>query len=492
MSYKLDSVKAYFQPALRPNMVPQPAKEGKNRAPVYKISPVQFERIRHDMKSWRDASVEAEQPWYPHRVRQQRMYLDTILNEHVEACINRRKNLTLLRKFKVCDAEGNVNEEVTNLLKKTWFRTFQSYVLDAKLHGYNLITLGDIVNDEFPNISFVQRQNVSPDRMVVSKLVYSLTGEPFLDPEYLIDGKKPYDWSVYVTTPTETGASPCGYGLLYKIAKAEIILRNNTGQNADYNELFGQPIRKGKTAKTGPDRDDFENALRSMGSSAYILLDGVTDEVDLVTASGTGTAHQTYANLEERLEKKISKVLLGHADAMDSTPGKLGGDQGGKESPAASALLDVQTDDGEFIMPVVNEQLLPKMRNLGFNIPLGLKFEYINDAEKEEFRKKEDESNKVTVEIMQGMKNAGGDLSDETWQWFEDRTGIPGVRKAKPELPKMESYLGGPSTEDDGMEEEKENAEKEAELKGKLSKATGFKRDQIKAQLDRIQKKRKR
>ena len=61
------------------------------------IAPYQFTRIKQDVQLWRDAITEAELAWYPHRVKMQRIFMDTILNGHVLACLNKRKNLTLLK-----------------------------------------------------------------------------------------------------------------------------------------------------------------------------------------------------------------------------------------------------------------------------------------------------------------------------------------------------------------------------------------------------------
>ena len=428
MGNRLQEVKNYFnKPAAVSPLAPAP----KKGYPRFAISPVQFERIRHDVQMWREAIQEAENALYPQRVRMQRIYQDTILNDHVDACIRRRRNLTLLRKFKMCDEQGNVNEEVTKLFKSSWFRNFQSYCLDALFTGYNLISLGDLVKDSFPNLSFVKRQHVSPDRLVVTNFLYSLTGEKFLEP--------PYDkWYIYVKTPTETGASPCGYGLLYKIARTEILLRNNLGQNADYNEVFGQPIRKATTTKQDSERDVLEEALRTMGSNPYIILDDGADTLELVTQGGGATAYMTYENLEKRCEAKISKVILGHADALDSTPGKLGSVEGEK-SPAMIALMDTQSEDADFLQPIINEELIPRMRELGIGIPDNLHFEYENDDEKESFRAKEDQSNKVTAEIAQTM-NSAGLLMDA--KYFEERTGIPTKKK---EEPKPVLPPGGPA-----------------------------------------------
>jgi phage gp29-like protein len=401
---------------------------------TYAISPVQFARIRHDIGMWRKAIDEAEQAYYPHRVKMQRIFQDTILNEHVIACMERRKDLTLLRDFKICDDAGNESDELKQLFRNfqnsvigpnntaSWFDDFMSYSLDATGFGYSLISLGDVENNAFTDLSIIPRQNVSPDRFVVGSIPYQIDGKRFLEDPFV-------DWHIYVPTSSRLGKSKCGYGYLYEIAKAEILIRNNTAHNADYNELFGQPIRKGTTTKTDEaERMRFEQALANMGSTAYILLDDGQDNIELVEAKNSGTTYNTYADFEKRNEQKISKVILGHADALDSIPGKLGGGQG-DESPVEKALRDKQVKDGILIENVVNSQLFPRMRKHGFKIPLNYHFEFKNDQEKEEFRRREDDSNTKTAQLFKTIADAGGQLDEKTWKYFSDRTGIPVTMK---------------------------------------------------------------
>lgn len=391
------------------------------------ITPVQLQRIRHDIQLWREAIQEAEQAWYPHRVRMQRMFIDTVLNGHVSACMNRRKNLTLLKDFKLCNEAGEEDENWTKILKKNWFSLYCNYVLDAQFYGYSLISLGDLINDEFPKLTTIRRFNVSPDRLNVTSYVYALSGAPFMEDPYRV-------WNIWVPTSTDIGVSLCGYGLLYKVAMYEIICRNVLGFNMDATELYGMPIRKGKTMKTNEDeRAMFENALAQMGSAGYILLDSM-DELDFVESNTGTTGYMIYDNLEQRCEKKISKIILGHADALDSTPGKLGATEG-HDSPTAMALRDIQAIDTRFLENNVNTELLPRLRELGIAIPDDLCFQLKNDEEREYMRTREDASNKVTAEIAQTMKNAGLQMDAK---YFEERTGIPTEA-----VPVSEPTIGG-------------------------------------------------
>ena len=181
-----------------------------------------------------------------------------------------------------------------------------------------------------------------------------------------------------------------------------------------------------------------------MGSAGWAIIDPM-DEIQFLENSMSGTGYKSYESLEQRCEKKVSKIVLGHEDAISSTPGKLGSGQG-DENPVAVALRDKQVKDGKFIERMVNNQLIPKMRALGFKIPEGVRFEYKNDAEKELFREREDASNKVTAEIAQVMKNAGLKMDPK---YFEERTGITTSEAEVPE-----------SMEPEEQQEEKEQIEK--------------------------------
>jgi hypothetical protein len=389
------------------------------------ITPVQLQRIRHDVQMWRDAVKEAEQAWYPHRVRMQRMFNDTILNGHVYSCLKRRKDLTLLRDWEFKNAKDEVNEDVNQLFNKKWFANLLEYAIEAKFFGYSLITLGDFENDNFPELSIIRRFNISPDRLNVTSYVYSLSGAQFLEEPYA-------DWHVWVDTPTDVGIAKVGYGLLYYVAIYEIICRNVLGFNTDAAELYGMPIRKGKTTKTNEDeRAAFESALANMGSAGYILTD-LMDEVELVETKGSGQGFKIYESLELRCEKKISKIILGHADALDSIPGKLG--NSGEKSPVQVALDDTAAVDAAFLEDVVNDVLLPKLRKIGMAIPDDVKFCFSNNHELVEQRKNEDANNKLTADIALAMKNAGLEMDAK---YFEERTGIPTLKVEAPAVPKQ-------------------------------------------------------
>jgi phage gp29-like protein len=422
----LRDIKNYYFPINEPLMSGSTGTQKNNAySPNNYIAPVQFQRLKVDIKSLNDGISEAELAFYPHRVKLQRIYQDTIRNGQVHSALQRCKDLTLLKDFHITNGT-TTDEKATELLKKEWFHNLLNYCLDAKFFGYTLVGLGEIIDNEFPKLQLIKRWNVNPGtytmKPYLNSYVYSLSGINFLDPSILdSDGNSYYDWTIYVTTPTETGASPCGYGLLYKIAYYEILLRNNMGFNATANERFGMPIIWAKTTKTDEagERSEFQSMVNNIGAAGGIVTDPM-DEIEFIESAKGGKGADMYGNFDERMNKMINKIIFGHADAMDSQTGKLGGEDAAKESIEA-----VENAQNRWITSVVNTEILPKLINLGFPIPIGYKFEILNNGEADEQRMREDNNNKLTSEIVVNLKNAGYEVDEN---YITERMGIPVVK----------------------------------------------------------------
>lgn len=389
------------------------------------VFPASLERCRKDLGDWKDAITQAEDAWLPYRTPMQNMYEVTVLNEHLSACMERRKDLTLLREFAILNANGERDKKWTEYFQKTWFaQNVLNFVLDAQAYGYNLISIGDIKDSVPVNPTIIQRRFISPDRHMVSPFEYNPTGVDFRDEPYA-------RWHIWVPTLPTNGISNCGYGLLYNAAKSEIYLRNNLAFNQSFIQMFAQPYRVLKTAKTeGPERDQAQAALEAMGDAGYIMLD-LMDELNFLSDGAGGNGYKSYNDFEHRLESKISKLWLGHADAIDSVPGKLGSQQpsvaGGRTNdmsamtPVAKALRDKQCKDAQFVTPIVNESVIPKLRALGIDIPHGHHFKFLNDAEERDVQEQDIRQKQAVATLAKTMADAGLKMSAE---YFKEQTGV--------------------------------------------------------------------
>ncbi len=367
------------------------------------LIPIQLPRIRQDIGNWRDGLTEAENAWFPYRVILQQMYIDTVNDGHARACVEKRKNLILKKEFALMDDDKNIDEKWTKWLDRKWFIEYLNHVMDAIFYGYSLISLGDIINDEFPMLSTIRRWNISPDRLNVASVTYNPNGVMFLEGEV-------EPWHIWIKTPSDIGVSNCGYGLLYPISYAAIQIRNNTSYNASYNELFGMPIKVIKSNSSNEtERQEMFNDLQKMGAAGGVILK-LEDTLELIEAK-SGSGYKSYADFETRMQKLISKVALGHSDALEPTVGKgLGGQTANKDgsslTPAQIALDEIESKDSHFVEGYVNE-LLHKARNLGISIPTNLHFEFINNDEEEEQQKKRNDMALVISEIAANFAKAG-------------------------------------------------------------------------------------
>ena len=394
------------------------------------IAPIQFSRYAHDVQMWRDCITEMENPIYPFRTKTQRMYMDTVINPYILALLDRCREVSLQRDlyvYQIKDGKKVISEELSeNLEHQDWFKTYMNYVLEAYWYGYSLISLGDFEDGGFPNISCIQRENVRTDTMnegvILNALVYNLGGIR-VDTDDIVGL-----CNHYIPTKSSRGVSNCGYGLLYPISYNEIHIRHIVEWNVDNIEMYGMPIRKGSTNKTGDERKKFEMFLKNAASNAYILLDKSTqDDVEFVKSDGGGTGWKSYQDLERRLKGVCSQLVLGHEDAMSSSAGKLGGHQsankdGFNESLIQQAINSKQITYGNFICNSINHTFAPKMRKLGSVvgskfmknlIPDGYFFGLQNDKEEEEVKRRVNSFRNNVSTWVGTLNSAGWDVDKE-------------------------------------------------------------------------------
>jgi hypothetical protein len=388
------------------------------------VIPIALGRIVQTIGNWRDGVKEAEQAYYPYRVKMQQLYNDMQDEMHLAACVERRMDLTLMRDYSLVNANDKENPEWTKWLKETtWFTDYQRYGLTALYRGYALVSLGDIVDNQLPELKLIEHSVISPDRKYVGAVIYDPTGISWQD--------EPYNkWHIYFDTPPDIGRGACGYGIFHKCAVPAIILRNNLSDFATFNQRYGMPILRGKTDKTDDERTNFFNELKNMGAAGTVVTDTL-DEIEFIDNKAGGNGFKTYTELAALCQRMISKYILGHSDAIDSIPKRSGASEGNGQTPTtpvSEALSNIRSKDGKYIEPF-NNKLLDLLRYHGVSIPKDLKFKYKNDDEIEEAKSRKNQTNKTIADTAKVMKDAG--LQPDA-KWFEKETGIPCTPIATP------------------------------------------------------------
>ena len=309
--------------------------------------PTQLYRSRQDISQWRAALTSAESIYSPQRYLLYRCYNDIVLDAHLTAAINQRKNLTLSKEFEV-KVNDEEDEELCKLIKTKWFRDFLDYSLDSIFYGYSLIQFDSLVEDTFKAVELIPREYVKPEFHIVTNSYADLEGADYLENPYK-------NWCIGVGRERDLG-------LLMKAAPLVIWKKNALGAWAEYAEVFGVPLRIGKTnVRDEETRANMEGFLKNLGTSSYGVFD--TDDLIEIVDSGKSDAYQVFDMMIARCNSEISKLILGQTATMDEKSFV------GSAEVQERVLKNVAFNDEFFIEGVLNYQLVPMMQRLGIFPP---------------------------------------------------------------------------------------------------------------------------
>ena len=325
------------------------------------IAPIQAQiyRISQDIGKWRTALTAAENVNNPQRYWLYQTYNDVILDAHTTACIQQRKNLTLSRNFCVINKDKSENEQLTEMLESQWFRDFLDLSLDSMFWGYSLIQFDSLVNDNFNEVNLVPRQFVKPEFSIVTKNWGDTVGINYKEAPY-------NEFCIGVGKPRDLG-------LLNKVAPLVIWKKNALSAWAQHQEIFGSPIRIGKTSsRDKKTTDNMDNMLKNMGVAAWGRFD-TSDIIELIE-SNKADAYMVFDMMIERCNSEIAKLILGQTGTTAEKSFV------GSAEVHERILKQYGENDEHFIENVLNYQLIPMLEGLGIKFN-GAKIETEEDDE---------------------------------------------------------------------------------------------------------------
>lgn len=303
-------------------------------------------RVSSDMAAYKYGVLSAENYIYPNRYQLYQVYVNTVLDAHLTAAWEQRKNLTLRKEFTIKNEAGDIDEAKSELLEKKWFRDFISYSLDSKLWGHSLIQLGDYdkAKKEFLSCQLVPRQYVNPPKHCVIANYTDQTGLDYTSPEYK-------DWVVSVGEDWDLG-------LLMKAAPYIIWKKNALGAWAEYQEGFGVPLRIGKTNSTDANtQNNMQSFLSNFGVSKWGLFKK-DDQIEIIDSTNSD-ASKVFDDMINKVNNEISKLILGQTSTMDEKAYS-------GSAEVHERVLDTYEDaDEHFIMSELNYKLKPLLVSRG-------------------------------------------------------------------------------------------------------------------------------
>jgi len=265
-----------------------------------KLVRTQLVRSRSQVKDLTTATTSAESLLLPNRKELIRIYNNIVTDPHLSAVMLTLKLKVLNAPLKVYSGE-KVDEKATDLIRANWFREILESFIDSEFYGYSLLQMDEIVSDRVL-VTPIPREYVIPERRIVKKQVENIKDVISIDdPVYS-------DWLIFSNSKH--------LGLLHKAAPMVIMKRAVVSAWSEYAEVFGSPIRIGKTDIRDPKKyANMDAMLANMGSMAYGIFDP-SDMIEFVETS-KGDAFNVYNEFAKMADAQISKLFLGQTGTTD-------------------------------------------------------------------------------------------------------------------------------------------------------------------------------
>jgi len=315
---------------------------------------------KKDIRSWRNAWQQAISVENPNRIPLYNIYTDVDADMHVTGCVDQRMRMVRQKSFKLTDKSGDENEDITDIFESSWFKDLMTYVLQSRYWGHSLIELGDVITiDGKPSYSYahlVPRAHVRSEFGIIVKSICDDISQGY---DYRNSAMK--DWVI------EAGGEK-DLGLFLKCAQHTIPKKNMFAFWDQFGEIFGMPIRIGKTvSQDKQELSKVEQMLADMGAAAWGLFpEGTEIEIKETTR---GDAFNVYDKRIDKADSQISKGILNQTMTIDN------GSSLSQSQVHLHIFENVVNDDADFLRDIVNDKLIPRMIKHGFPLQ-GYKFNW--------------------------------------------------------------------------------------------------------------------
>lgn len=307
-----------------------------------KIVRTQLLRSRSEIKDWTAATTIAESLTFPNRAQLIKIYNDISIDSHLTSVMNTLKLKILSANWKVFSGK-DVDEVATERLNSQFFREILSAFVESEFYGFTLVQLNDVVDGK-STVELVPREYVIPERRIVKKSLTALNDVINID-------EPPFDdWLIL--------ADSGNLGLLHKAAPLIIMKKNVVSAWSEYAEIFGLPIRIGRTDIRDPRKyKNMDDMLSKMGSASYGVFDP-SDDIQFIETS-KGDAFQVFAEFAKEIDQQISKLILGQTGTTDEKS------FAGSANVHAGVLADIVESYVQKMTFFVNDVVFPKLKKHG-------------------------------------------------------------------------------------------------------------------------------
>lgn len=311
---------------------------------------------RKDIDKWRKALTMAYHPENPKLNFLYDLIDDLKTDGHLQSQIQMRKMSTLNTDFQVINRKtGEINEELTFILRQQWFYEFLDHALDSILYGTSIIEFTDF-NAEKIALNLIPRRNTAPAK----KRIYpDVTKDDFIDYSNPLFSK----WLVQIGKSNDIG-------ILNNIIPNIIWKRNVMQSWAEFCEKFGLPLITATTNTSDASViDNVNTMLLSLGEAGAATFPMGTD-IKFQEANRTD-AYQVYQKFMQTNADEISKQLVGSTMLSDQGSNR-------SQTEVHERTLDdkISQADKRNVGFIVNDLLFPLLQQQGYSISLDDYYEF--------------------------------------------------------------------------------------------------------------------
>lgn len=350
------------------------------------------------IRKWRDALTLACLAENPNRLPLLELYDSILLDSHLSSLVEGRVLKIMQSKFKIVDASGKVDAELTKLLEQPWFNSFIYHTIMAKFRGTTVVELWDLNSEtmELDGVNHIPSENLIPEKGLIVKENGDTTGYSYKE-----DPLKPY----YI----QIGKNK-DLGLLKDVAPDALTKKFAKASWSEFCEKYGIPPRWVTTDSYSETREnELADMMANMVSNHWAVLKG-NEKIEVMNSSGT-SSYDIFDKLIERMNSEMSKRVLG----QDGTTNAGATGTFGSLKVMDSVSDDRHQSDKTDVLYIINKELLWRLQMIS---PAYAKLK--------DKRFEWDDSKEMTAEELVDMV---GKLSTAGFEvdikFVSDKTGIP-------------------------------------------------------------------
>lgn len=303
---------------------------------------------RKEINHWQSARSSRYSTDMPRNFLLQDVYEDVMMDAHLHGITENRTLRTTNKEYIIVDIEGKRDDvRTTYISNKTWFEKLIEFAHKTTYYGTSVAFIKQ-ANKEFVDVEMVKRHSVVPELGYIFTDVGQTKGFPYREfPNELIELQM-YD----------------AVGILEKAAPYTILKRHSWGSWDEFEELFGVPIRIAKVASQSETvKNEVAGWLQEMGSAPYAVFP-IGTEIEIKENTKGDAFNVFYQKLQE-LNRELSKLILHQTMTTDNGSSKSQG------SVHENTMKEVVFADEKRLLSILNDTLVPMMRNNGYDIPVG-------------------------------------------------------------------------------------------------------------------------